>query len=382
MAAGAAMIALTVYVAILAAKAVLAWWYVRNYPKPRKSSELAPVTICQAILSGDPDLGDALESTVVSLPRASFVWLIDEDDTDAARITARLSQAHPQREITVISLPAPTEGINPKLFKLEAARVLVPSGVFLVLDDDTRLTPVSLAALIDALDRSDLATGLPFYRDSPNVFGRLLAQFVNNNSALTYLPLVPFVPPVSINGMCYALHVETLSRLHGFEPIMRHLTDDLAVADRIRLSGGRIVQTPFPQEVATTLDSFTRYTSQMHRWYVFALLLMRRQTLALNTTILLLYGVPPVLLAIGFFRSVILPSWGMSSLLAGALLFRGTVLSLFQWHISGKVRHRPLLSLLSEVLQPLHLMHAVLVKSIRWRSRHYRVYDNDHFTSV
>jgi ceramide glucosyltransferase len=93
-----------VYVAILAAKAALAWWYVGNYPKPRKSSELAPVTICQAILSGDPDLEDALESAVVSLPRASFVWLIDDDDTDAARITARLSQAHPQREITVIAL--------------------------------------------------------------------------------------------------------------------------------------------------------------------------------------------------------------------------------------------------------------------------------------
>jgi ceramide glucosyltransferase len=382
MAARTAMIALTLYVAILAAKAALAWWYVVHYPKPRKSSELSPVTICQAILSGDPDLEDALESTVVSLQNASFVWLIDKDDETAARITAHLSRAHPQREIRVIVLPAPAEGINPKLFKLEAARALVPSGVFLVLDDDTRLSPVSLAALIDALDQSDLATGLPFYRDSPNVFGQLLAQFVNNNSALTYLPLVPFVPPVSINGMCYALHVETLSHLHGFEPIMHHLTDDLAVADRVRLSGGRIVQTPFPQEVATTLDSLTRYTSQMHRWYVFALLLMRRKSFALNILILLLYGVPPILLAVGLVCAMLWPSWGMSSLLAGALLFRATVLSLLQWRISGKVRHRPLLSLLSEVLQPLHLIHAVLVKSIRWRSRYYRVYDNDRFTSI
>jgi ceramide glucosyltransferase len=382
MAAGATMIELSLYVAILAVKAALAWWYINNYPKPRISLELAPVTICQAILSGDPDLENALESTVASLPGASFMWLIDDDDTEAASITARLSQAHRQRDIRIIILPAPAEGINPKLFKLEAARTGVPSGVFLVLDDDTRLTSVSLAALIDALDRSELATGLPFYRDSPNVFGRLLGQFVNNNSALAYLPLVPFVPPVSINGMCYALRVETLSRLQGFEPIMHHLTDDLAVADRVRLSGGRIVQTPFPQEVATTMDSFTRYVSQMHRWYVFALLLMRRQSLKLNILILLLYGLPPVLLVVGLVHSMLWPSWGLCGLLAGALLFRAAVLSLLQRRISGKVRHRILLSLLSEAFQPLHLVHAILVKSIRWRSRYYRVYDNDRFTSA
>lgn len=382
MAAGAAMIELGLYVAILAVKAALAWWYTHNYPKPRIRSELAPVTICQAILSGDPDLEDALESTVASLPGASFVWLIDDDDTDAARITARLADVHRHREIRVITLPAPAEGINPKLFKLEAARRVVRAGVFLVLDDDTRLTSVSLAALIDALDRSELATGLPFYRDSPNVFGRLLGQFVNNNSALAYLPLVPFVRPVSINGMCYALRVETLSRLRGFEPIMRHLTDDLAVADRVRLSGGRIVQTPCPQEVATTMDSFTRYASQMHRWYVFALLLMRRQSLPLNILISLLYGLPPVLLTVGFVHGLLRPSWGLCCLLAGALLFRAAVLSLLQRRISGKVRHRVLLSLLSEVFQPLHLLHAILVKSIRWRSRYYRVYANDRFTSA
>ncbi|UXI67120.1 hypothetical protein [Tahibacter amnicola] len=42
----------------------------------------------------------------------------------------------------------------------------------------------------------------------------------------------------------------------------------------------------------------------------------------------------------------------------------------------------PLLSVLAELLQPLHLLHAAVVRRIRWRSRHYRVFDNDRFVSL
>ena len=376
------MILLGLYVVILACRAALAGRYAANYPVPRKDSSLAEVTVCQAILSGDPDLEGALGGTVAALPRASFMWLIDDDDAEAARITAELLEAFPRRQIIVLALPAAPEGINPKLFKLEAARSRVASGVFLVLDDDTRLTSQSLAALVEALDRCELSTGLPFYRAGSNVSGRLLAQFVNNNSALTYLPFAGFMPPVSINGMCYALKVETLSGLDGFSAILKHLTDDLAVADRVRHGGGAIVQTPYPQEVATTLHSAGGYISQMHRWYVFALLLMRRQSLAMNSLIFVTCGLPPVLLAAGIAGAMLSPSGGVFAALVGVLAVRMILLSLLQWRISGLVRHQPVLSLISELLQPLHLVHAVVVRSIRGRSRRYRVYDNDRFTSI
>lgn len=376
------MIALALYAAILAVKALLAWWYARKYPAPRLRTEISPVAVCQAILSGDPDLQDALESNLASAPQARFVWLIDDDDEEAGRLVTELAGRHCGRDIRILSSPPPPEGINPKLFKLERARDAVSGGIFLVLDDDTRLGPSSVGALIDALDRCELATGLPFYRDGGNLFGRLLGQFVNNNSALTYLPLLPFVRPVSINGMCYALKTEHLARLGGFDAIMRHLTDDLAVAERVRDAGGRIIQTPFPQEVATTLDSLPRYMAQMHRWYLFALLLMRRQSAAMNLVIGALYGAPPLLLAAAIVEVLLHPSWAALGALAAVLGARALILCALQWRLSGKVRHRPLLSLLSELLQPLHLAHAAIVKSIRWRSRRYRVHDNDRFVSI
>lgn len=376
------MIALGLYLAILLAKALLAWRYQRNYPPPPPRAVPPTVTVCQAILSGDPDLENALGSNLTAAPLARFLWLVDDDDEEARRVASRLAQRHADRAINILVCAAAPEGMNPKLFKLEAARSSAADGVFLVLDDDTRLGPQSVDALTDALERCELATGLPFYRDARNIFGRLLAQFVNNNSALTYLPTLCFVPPVSINGMCYALDTGQLARLGGFAPIMRHLTDDLAVAEQVRRGGGRITQTPYPQEVATTLDSLASYTAQMHRWYLFALLLMRRQSASMNLLIGTLYGLPPLLLGVAVIQGFLAPSWRYFALLAAALAARALILCALQWRLSGKVRHRPVLSVVSELIQPLHLAHALLVKSIRWRSRRYLVHDNDHFVST
>jgi ceramide glucosyltransferase len=377
----AAVIALALYAAILMLKTLLACWYVRRYPPP-DGRAWGDVSVCQPILSGDPDLEPALESNLQALPLARFLWLIDDTDATAARIAAAVKERHPGRDIAVLVSGTPPDGVNPKLFKLERARQAVGQGLLLVLDDDTRVQAPSVAALQQALGRAELATGLPFYRDSARLPGRLLGQFVNNNSALTYLPLLPLTPPVSINGMCYALDAARLEQLGGFAPLLRHLTDDLAVAERVRSAGGRIIQTPFPQEVSTTLDSLSGYFVQMHRWYVFALLLLRRQSARMALAIGVLCGLPPVLLACALVSLCVHPSPLRWAALAGVLGLRAAILCGLQWRLSGKVRHRPVISLASELLQPLHLLHALAVKSIRWRTRRYRVYDNDRFVSL
>jgi ceramide glucosyltransferase len=376
------MTALVLYVAILVLKTWGAWAYIRRYPVPSERGQPASVTICQPILSGDPDLEAALTDNLHALPDVEFLWLIDELDAEASRVTARLAQRHPAVAIRVIRSPNPPDGINPKLFKLQAAGRVVSPGVLVVLDDDTRLGRMGLKALIDALAQAELATGLPYYRSAGNVFGNLLAQFVNNNAALTYLPLLNLAPPVSINGMCYAMKTDALGPLQGFSPLLRNLTDDLAVADSVSESGGRIIQTPYPQEVATTIGSFKQYMAQMHRWFVFALLLMRRRGAFLNVLMVLFYGLPPLLLWVGALQAIWLHRVATMSMLLAALMVRGLLLCGLQRHLTGRSRHRPALSIASELLQPVHLIHAVFVRSIRWRTRHYRVYDNDKFVSI
>ena len=48
--------------------------------------DLSTATIVQPILSGDPDLPAALAENLAALPEARFLWLIDDDDEDAAAI--------------------------------------------------------------------------------------------------------------------------------------------------------------------------------------------------------------------------------------------------------------------------------------------------------
>src|SRR5690606_10324784 len=97
----------------------------------------------------------------------------------------------------------------------------VDTGTVLILDDDAVLSASSLETMLAQLRDNTLVTALPWYRAEENVPSRLLAQFVNDNSALTYLPLLPFARPLTLNGMCYALRLSTLERVGGFTPIMR-----------------------------------------------------------------------------------------------------------------------------------------------------------------
>jgi ceramide glucosyltransferase len=421
------------YLAILLGKAILAMRYAARYPRPQPWSreassgvDLSAATIVQPILSGDPDLSAALADNLATLPEARFLWLIDDDDEEAAGIVSRLRDAHPAHRIETLVCAAAPDGVNPKLFKLELARseVTQPNAMrseatqsealqseatscaFVVVDDDTRLTREGLAALLAALGAHThtVATGLPCYltdldrphrRDLPS---RLLAEFVNNNAALTYLPPLAFAEPPTINGMTYAMTPASLDAIGGFTPLLAHLADDLAVARRVIQTGGTIRQTPYPQFVATSVRDLRHYRALMHRWFLFALLLLREQSAGWTLAITLLHGLPPLLLWTLSLWTVLpwtalpwttliaapvsIPSAVPALVLLFMLLLRAAALITVQRRLTGRSRHSPVLSIVSELLQPLHLLHALVSRRIVWRTRRYLVRANDDFRAV
>ena len=363
------------YLMILLLKAGLA---LRVLRQPQRDNPLKQsVTIVQPILSGDPALSAVLESNVSSLSGAAFCWLVDEDDGEAQQICRDLRQRYPAVAIDIQLYPQAAEGINPKLFKLEQAWRSVSTEVCLVLDDDSQLAGQDFHDLVASCQPGKIVTGLPHYRAAHDLPSRLLAQFVNDNALMTYLPLLPFSPPLTLNGMCYALHKETLARLGGFAPILHHLTDDLALADLARRHQVAIVQHTATVRVQTSLRDLRHYAQQMHRWNLFATLLLREKSAGIKLIIFLLQGLHPLLL------------WGiLIGMLSGspAALISGTACLLVRqgtlcWLLRGRGGSHPFLSLLSELLQPLHLLHALCRRSIRWRSRRYRVFSNDRFIS-
>jgi ceramide glucosyltransferase len=341
---------------------------------------MTEVSILQPILSGDPHLPQVLEDNLRALAEARFFWLIDDEDGVAQTLTQALVHKYPERHIQIQCLPKAPEGTNPKSFKLQAVLAEVNTRVLLVLDDDARLSTTALEELICALEQGDLVTALPCYREAIGLGGRLLAQFVNNNAALTYLPLLPFANPISINGMCYALSTQRLKELGGFSNILTHLTDDLAMARLLLRHHARLVQSTACVEVQTGIPDLSAYVRQMHRWFLFATLLLHTQSGQMKALIGLLQGLHPWLLWLLIVLSFSTPATGLT--LGLVLLIRSGVLCGLQWRLTGRVRHRPLLSVISELVQPLHFLHATLQRTIRWRTRVYRVRDNDDFVSL
>lgn len=348
-------------------------------------AEVARVVVVQPILSGDPGLEDALRDNLISLAGARVCWLVDEDDAEARRIVGRLAEQLGRsvdggldggtRLDVVLCAPAP-DGVNPKLAKLQPALDAADDAeVFLVLDDDTRLPRASLGALLGGLDRATLATGLPGYLPGRTVWARLVEQFVDNNAAMTYLPMAP----VTINGMTWAMRVADLRALGGLTPVLRHLTDDLAVAGAVLGSGGTICQTASPQWITTSVDGPGHYVRLMHRWMLFANLLLRRQPLTTVARISVLHGTHPSLLWAVLVGSV---RERRAAPLLAVLTGRALLLRHLQRRIHGRPLHRPALSLVSELVQPLHLGHGAVQRTIRWRTRTYRVRSDDDFTPV
>ncbi len=339
------------------------------------------VAILQPILGDDPLLAQVLQHNLQALPGAHFHWLLDDADAIGRATADALCAAHPGHQITCLVHPAAPEGTNPKTFKLDAVLPQVREPVLLVLDDDARLSAAALAQLLDELGAADadLVTALPCYRDDGARGARLMAQFVNNNAVLTYLGLLPWLPPLSINGMCYALRSERLRELGGFTPLLRMLADDLALARALRRQGARLFQSTAPVEVQTHVPTLQRYRQQMHRWMLFALLLLRDESPRLRLLIGVLHGLPPLLLW-ALLVLAMLPPIGLPALAAAlVLVLRAGLLMYLQRRAGGRARHRPLASLLAELLQPLHLLHAACVRRIRWRTRLYEVRANNDF---
>src|SRR5262249_30141104 len=143
---------------------------------------------------------------------------------------------------------------------------------------------------------------------------------------LTYLPVLPLVGPLTINGMFYVMRTQTLRDLGGFAAIMTELCDDYAMARLLRSHGKVIRQGVTPQFLRTTVPGPGRYVALMHRWFVFANLLVRDQTPGVKALLFVLLGLPPLLLWLGFLSLALGPAGAMAlavALTARHLALRG-----------------------------------------------------------
>jgi ceramide glucosyltransferase len=387
----ACTVTLGLYLAILLVKLQLSLWCIRREPLGEAPLAAGQVTVVQPILGGDPRLPEMLGASLRNTSEAvRFLWLVDSDDSPG-RIAAEIVCREHAGRVEIVCCDRPPDNVNPKTFKLGRAWPKISTHYAAVLDDDTTISDGNLQAAIAALRHCELYTGIPCYQSTATRWDSLLTHFVNNNSVMTYLGMLPLVGPLTINGMFYMMRTETVPP-GGFSSIDDRLCDDYALARLLRGNGRRIHQGIVPQYLATSISGMRHYMQIMHRWFVFARVLVRDQRPAVQMILLLMLGLPPILLGAGVLATCALamasffaPAGAAYAAIAAAALGvslavrHGSIRILHSRVADREVPFRFFESILSELLQPVHACHALLVPTIRWRSRRIRVRPDNTF---
>ncbi len=349
----------------------------------KSEANASELTVLQPILGGDRRLAETLSDAVRFAPQGThFLWLVDEDDpvgaAAAGESLSSLDGGH-AASVRVVRFGAAPPGVNPKTYKLRLALEDVSTEYVAVIDDDTTVGADHLLRALRVLSAkgSDvgLYTGLPSYRASRGPGSNLVAGFVNAMAARTYLPPLQSGPPASINGMFWVARRADLVELRAIE---EQLCDDLAVAGLFRSAGLTVHQGSMRQVLYTEGLGLFSYAARMHRWFVFAMVLMGKASLrtwlwTLSTSLgpsLLLWWA--AITALGSLRAAVA--------LAVVLVLRHGALGILlhatrdpSMGSGGAADRLPLSSVVAELMVPLHAVHALLWPRIRWRTRRYRV---------
>ena len=383
---------------IFAWKTWAALVYARNERRALEGGEQLPfeLTVLQPILSGDPTLEACLRANVEAHGDGTeFVWLVDESDAEALRVAGELQRPG----VSVVQCAPADPGVNPKVDKLERALENVRTEFVAVLDDDTTVGSTHMRRAVQVLRGSSceggLYTGLPTYRaeasGGPRAAGRvgagLITAFVNSSSALTYLPAAHSAPPITLNGMFYVTRTDVLRSIGGFTAIRQELCDDLAMAQLYQRADRPIHQGSMAQLLCTGEMGIGPYVKRMHRWFVFAKVLVRRMSQRQRMRLGITLGAPPLLLWVGL--ACALQSAPVAIALLAILIGRHAAIAKLL-DVTREPRDAPcpaatlnaLSTVVSELLLPFHALHAWLRPTIQWRTRRMRVRRDGSFESL
>lgn len=373
------VVSASLYLVLQSLKTILAITFYRSRRECRRPVE--SLSVLTPILSGDPNLENNLRGHLnVVPPDSPIYWIVYEHDAEAQRIVTSLTQEH-ARPITIVPCQEIPFDANPKAYKMQLAVPLLHTRYVCVLDDDTIPSLETLEGAIGALESADVYTGLPCYQRSTHFWSDMICHFVANNGIATYLATQWFGPPVSLNGMFYVMKTETLRGYGGFTPIFPFLCDDYALARVVKEHGGVIHQSVLPHSTKTHAETSRDYFRLFHRWFAMAMVLFRDQPLPLKGMILVLLGLPPFLLWLSLLSPLV--GWWGWIVLASVIAFR---------HVLIRLQHRCVLpfrypihfvkSLISELLQPVHVLHASLSNTFYWRKWLIRTLANGRFEYV
>ncbi|MGF6772302.1 ceramide glucosyltransferase [Paraburkholderia sp. GAS199] len=248
------------------AAALMGRFFARAVSEP---SSFPPVTIVKP-LHGDEW---ALLANLSSFCRqdypgpVQFLFGVHDSNDPALRTVDDLRRLHPAADISVVAdarLYGPNRKISNILNMLPQAR----HDLLVFADSDVSVAPDYLRNVVGELQKPGVGLVTCVYRGLPNpgFWPRLSAKGTNYH----FLPGVVMGLALGLARPCFgqtiAMRRETLEKIGGLMPFVKHLAEDHAIGEAVRLLGEQVVIPPFTIAHACVESSATQLIAHELRW--------------------------------------------------------------------------------------------------------------------
>ncbi|WGS51784.1 bacteriohopanetetrol glucosamine biosynthesis glycosyltransferase HpnI [Paraburkholderia sp. D15] len=196
-----------------------------------------------------------------------FLFGVHDGADPALRAVDELRRLHPDADISVIAdarLYGPNRKISNILNMLPQAR----HDVLVFADSDVSVGADYLRNVIGELQKPGVGLVTCVYRGQPDpgFWPRLSAKATNYQ----FLPGVVTGLALGLARPCFgqtiAMRRDTLEKIGGFTPFVRHLAEDHAIGEAVRMIGEKVVIPPFTIAHACVESSATQLIAHELRW--------------------------------------------------------------------------------------------------------------------
>jgi len=196
-----------------------------------------------------------------------FLFGVHDCADPALQTVDDLRRLYPEADITVVAdarLYGPNRKISNILNMLPQAR----HDVLVFADSDVSVGPDYLRHVIGELQKPGVGLVTCVYRGQPDpgFWPRLSAKATNYQ----FLPGVVTGLALGLARPCFgqtiAMRRDTLEKIGGFTPFVRHLAEDHAIGEAVRMIGEKVVIPPFTIAHACVESSATQLIAHELRW--------------------------------------------------------------------------------------------------------------------
>nr|WP_174771875.1 bacteriohopanetetrol glucosamine biosynthesis glycosyltransferase HpnI [Paraburkholderia sp. SG-MS1] len=196
-----------------------------------------------------------------------FVFGVHDSNDPALQAVEELRRLHPDADITVVA-DARLYGPNRKISNIINMMPQARHDVLVFADSDVSVARDYLRNVVGELQKPDVGLVTCAYhgRPDPGFWPRLSVKATNYQ----FLPSVVIGLAVGLARPCFGQTIvmrrDTFDRIGGFTPFVRHLAEDHAIGEAVRMIGKKVVIPPFPISHACVESSATQLVAHELRW--------------------------------------------------------------------------------------------------------------------